>query len=100
MIMPLTLTLATAVVADGEYTCQSPQIRSLPFCDSSQPAEIRALDLIPRLNLSEAIGQTGMVASAVPHLGMKRYNFGGEALHGVWASCVTDNMSFPVRAAA
>jgi hypothetical protein len=29
----------------------------------------------------------------VPRLGMQRYNFGGEALHGVWASCVVDNVT-------
>jgi len=54
---------------------------------------MRVSDLLPRLNITEKIGQTGMVATAVPRLGMEEYNFGGEALHGVWASCVIDNVS-------
>ena len=46
-------------------------------------------DLLPRLNQSEKVSQMGMVAAAVERLGMRQYNFGGEALHGV-ANCVTD----------
>ena len=43
------------------------------------------------------IDQTRMVATAVPRLGMVQYNFGGEALHGVWSTCVIDNVSSPTR---
>lgn len=28
------------------------------------------------------------------------YNFGGEALHGVWATCVTDNITTPTHTAS
>ena len=38
-----------------------------------------------------------MVATAVPHVGMQQYNFGGEALHGVWASCISDNFTTPTH---
>ena len=74
-------------------TCQDAALSGLPFCDRRLPVSERVADLLPRLNLTEKIGQTGMVATAVPRWGMQQYNFGGEALHGVWASCVTDNVS-------
>eukprot|EP00038_Savillea_parva_P007576 m.171063 g.171063 ORF g.171063 m.171063 type:complete len:884 (-) comp13331_c0_seq1:2752-5403(-) len=80
-------------------TCQSPEIKDLPFCDITLPFEDRVADLLPRLNLTEKIGQTGMVASEVARLGMESYNFGGEALHGVWATCVTDNITTPTHTA-
>ena len=50
--------------AAGELTCQSPALRSLPFCDRSLPISLRVADLLPRLNLTEKIGQTGMVRAS------------------------------------
>ncbi len=43
---------------------------------------------LQRLTAAEKIGQMNMQASAVPRLGMVEVNFGSEALHGVWSSCV------------
>lgn len=74
-------------------TCGSPELSSLPFCNRSLPVEARVADLLPRLNITNKIDQTKMVADAIPSLGMKQYNFGGEALHGVWSSCVVDNVT-------
>ena len=47
----------------------------------------------PVFDATERAAPPSQVATAVPRLGMQRYNFGGEALHGVWASCVVDNVS-------
>jgi hypothetical protein len=58
-------------------TCQSPELSKLPFCDITLSFEARVADLLPRLNLTDKIAQTGMVAGAVPSLAMQQYNFGG-----------------------
>jgi hypothetical protein len=78
-------------------SCQEPPLSALAFCNASLPVEARVADLLPRLNLTEKLGQMNMVADAVPALGMIRYNFAGEALHGVWSSCLVDNVTTPVR---
>ena len=95
LMVALALVALAFVAPSSALTCQDPQLQSLKFCDCTAPVSERVADLLPRLNLTEKIGQTGMVATAVPQWGMKEYNFGGEALHGVWASCVTDNISAP-----
>jgi beta-D-xylosidase 4 len=79
-------------------TCQSKVLASLNFCNRSLSAADRATDLLARMTLAEKIGQTNMVASAVPRLGMQQYNFGGEALHGLWATCIVDNVTTPTHA--
>ena len=81
-------------------SCSQPPLSGYPFCNASLNVTARVADLLPRLTLTEKIGQTRMVATAVPHLGMVQYNFGGEALHGVWSSCVLDNVSTPTRNAS
>ena len=59
-------------------TCQSPKLSKLPFCDIKLSFEERVADLLPRLNISDKIAQTGMVAGSVPALAMQQYNFGGK----------------------
>lgn len=95
-IMLLAVALACAVASPAlALTCQDASLRSYKFCDRTAPVSERVADLLPRLNLTDKIGQTGMVATAVPQWGMQEYNFGGEALHGVWASCISDNVTTP-----
>ena len=69
-------------------TCKDPELRTLKFCDASMPVETRVSDLLPRLNLTQRLSQFSGTAPAIPELGMVEYNYGGEALHGIWASCV------------
>ena len=64
-----------------------------PFCDASLPIPERVRDLLERLNTSQRIAQTAMVGPAVPELAMEQYNYGGEALHGLWSTCVVDNLT-------
>lgn len=66
------LLLAAAATANAAFpSCQDADLRALPFCDRALPVSQRVADLLPRLNLTERIGQTGMVATAVPHVGMQ-----------------------------
>jgi beta-glucosidase len=68
-------------------TCQDDSLKDLKFCDIDLSFEDRVEDLLPRLNLSEKISQFGMVGQAIERLGIREYNFGGEALHGLWSTC-------------
>lgn len=74
-------------------TCATLPLSGLPFCNSSLSVPERVHDLLARMTLAEKINQTAMVGQAVPRLGMRRYNYGGEALHGVWSTCLVDNIS-------
>ncbi len=53
-----------------------------PFCDPSLPTAERARDLISRMSLDEKLQQLLSEAPAIPHLGIGRYQYWGEALHG------------------
>jgi beta-glucosidase-like glycosyl hydrolase len=104
VVLPLLAISAAAAPPPPAFgallTCASAGLKAEPFCDRSLPVSERVADLLPRLSLEEKIGQTGMVATAVERLAMIQYNFGGEALHGVWASCVRDNVSTPTHPAS
>ena len=91
MLLLISLCAARAL----SLSCRELPLSALPFCNSTLSVEQRVADLLPRLNQSEKVSQMGMVAAAVERLGMRQYNFGGEALHGVWANCVTDNVTTP-----
>ena len=69
-------------------TCADSAAAGLPFCNTSLPFSMRAEDLLSRLNLTQKWQQMTMQPPAIPELGLDELNFGGEALHGVWASCV------------
>ena len=93
--MRLALGLATLLLllparAPG-LTCKDPELRSLKFCDHRLPVETRVADLLPRLNLTQRLGQFSGTAPAIPELGMAEYNYGGEALHGIWSDCVNSS---------
>ncbi|KDP30466.1 hypothetical protein JCGZ_16145 [Jatropha curcas] len=53
------------------------------FCDKSLPYEVRARDLVNHMTLQEKVQQLGHVAYGVPRLGLPKYNWWSEALHGV-----------------
>lgn len=70
-------------------TCDELPLSGFKFCDPSLPVADRVADLLPRLNVTQKAGLMGTMASAVPQLGMAQFDMGGEALHGVWSTCVT-----------
>lgn len=67
------------------FSCDSsnPSTKSYPFCQTSLPISQRARDLVSRLTLDEKISQLVNSAPAIPRLGIPRYEWWSEALHGV-----------------
>ncbi|XP_006858943.2 beta-xylosidase/alpha-L-arabinofuranosidase 1 [Amborella trichopoda] len=58
-------------------------MKSFPFCDKSLSYGVRVKDLIDRMTLVEKVGQIGDQATGVPRLGLPKYDWWSEALHGV-----------------
>ena len=55
----------------------------LPYLDSHQPRDVRIRDLISRMSLEEKAAMMQNTTPGVPRLGIPRYNWWSEALHGV-----------------
>ncbi|XP_009603777.1 probable beta-D-xylosidase 5 isoform X2 [Nicotiana tomentosiformis] len=53
------------------------------YCDMSLPYAVRVKDLIDRMTLSEKARQTGDTAFGVARIGLPKYEWWSEALHGV-----------------
>jgi beta-glucosidase len=73
----LTLTLARAQAQQPS----SPQ--AAPYMDPSLPLEKRVDDLIGRMTLEEKVSQMRDHAVAIPRLGVPKYDWWNEGLHGV-----------------
>ncbi len=74
------LCVFTLTPAVAEQTDAVPQY---PFMDTSLSFEERAADLVSRMTLQEKVDQLGRNAAAVPRLGLAKYDYWNEALHGV-----------------
>src|SRR3989339_350486 len=57
--------------------------QQLPYQDSNLSSEERAKDLISRLTLSEKATLMCDQSDAIPRLGIKKFNWWSEALHGL-----------------
>ena len=57
--------------------------RKYPYQDSSLGSEERAKDLIGRLTLEEKVALMCDQSDAIPRLGIKKFNWWSEALHGL-----------------
>src|SRR5476651_1125176 len=57
--------------------------RSVPYQDVNVPAAERARDLVSRMTADEKIAQCMMDAPAIPRLGVPKYHYWSEALHGI-----------------
>ncbi|GEM_PF-308305 len=66
--------------AQAEQVGTAPQY---PFMDTSLSFEERAADLVSRLTLDEKVNQLGRNGAAVPRLGLAKYDYWNEALHGI-----------------
>ncbi len=67
--------------------------------DPSYSFEERAADLVSKMTLEEKIGQVGNNASAIPRLGLPRYDYWSEASHGFFGPFEVKPMdvtSYPV----
>jgi len=79
-----TLALIAAAALDGIGIAQAPatgegQISASAF----EVARSRASAFVERMTLEEVVGQLGNNAPALPRLGLSRYNYWTESLHGV-----------------
>ncbi|CAF3378305.1 unnamed protein product [Rotaria sp. Silwood1] len=63
--------------------CKSGPLSTFPICDQSLPSHQRAADLISRLTTAEKITQMITTAEAIPRLGLPKFEWWSEALHGV-----------------
>lgn len=64
-------------------TAAGASAQTLPYRDAAlSPAE-RARDLVGRMTLEEKVSQMQNAAPAIPRLGIERYDWWSEALHGI-----------------
>ncbi|KAK7319397.1 hypothetical protein RJT34_04118 [Clitoria ternatea] len=83
---------------------KNPALGGYRFCDKSLPVKARVADLVGRLTLQEKIGNLVNSAVDVSRLGIPRYEWWSEALHGVsnvgpgtrFSSVVAGATSFPM----
>eukprot|EP01079_Euglenida_sp_SAG-EU17-18_P007891 gene7891-7313_t len=80
--------LLVALPVATALTCADPPLSKAVFCDPSAPLQDRVDDLFLRMNTTLRMAQLAMRAPGDPDLAMPDYNFGGEALHGVWSTCI------------
>ncbi|GLT42629.1 hypothetical protein SLA2020_166190 [Shorea laevis] len=78
------LILGKALARDP-FACDPRDSRTagLPFCRTTLPISERVKDLVGRLTTKEKVRLLVNKAAAVPHLGIKGYEWWSEALHGV-----------------
>ena len=63
--------------------CKSGPLSKFPICDQSLPSRERAADLVSRMTTAEKITQMITSAAAIPRLGLPKFQWWSEALHGV-----------------
>lgn len=63
--------------------CINGPLAKFPICDPSLPSRDRAADLVSRMTTSEKITQLVTTAEAIPRLGLPKFEWWSEALHGV-----------------
>jgi beta-D-xylosidase 4 len=66
--------------------CKSGPLSTFPICDQSLPSRQRAADLISRMTIAEKITQMVNSAADIPRLGLPKFQWWSEALHGVAGS--------------
>ena len=66
------------------------------YLDESRSFEERAADLVSRMTLEEKVSQLGYTAPAIERLGVSRYNYWRECLHGVARQGVATNFPAPL----
>ena len=74
-------------------TCEDPPLSYAKFCNASLSIHERVNDLVSRMTKDQMITQTATIGPAVEDLAIIEYNYGGEALHGLWSTCAFDNVT-------
>ncbi|MET0636884.1 MAG: xylan 1,4-beta-xylosidase [Chitinophagaceae bacterium] len=75
--------LAGFILAIGSTVAALPAAAQLPFQDAQLTSAVRAADLISRLTLEEKASLMFDQSPAIPRLGIKKFNWWSEALHGL-----------------
>nr|XP_011460171.1 PREDICTED: beta-xylosidase/alpha-L-arabinofuranosidase 1-like [Fragaria vesca subsp. vesca] len=73
----------TIVCDPSRYAKLGMKMSAFGFCDSNLTYDGRAKDLVDRMTLAEKVQQLGNKALGVPRLGLPKYEWWSEALHGV-----------------
>lgn len=85
--MRLLLFLSVVTWIDGQTgnfpDCKSGPLATFSICDQSLPSRQRAADLVSRMTTAEKISQMVTTAAAIPRLGLPKYEWWSEALHGI-----------------
>ena len=63
--------------------CKAGPLATFPICNQALPSRARAADLISRMNVTEKISHMVNGATGIPRLGLPRFQWWSEALHGV-----------------
>jgi beta-glucosidase len=79
-ILPLLLAF---LIVPLRLTGQQPAPTALPFTNPALPIDQRVDDLIGRMTLEEKVAQMQNSAPAIPRLGVPKYDWWNEGLHGV-----------------
>jgi beta-glucosidase len=87
--MPVSFSASELAEPFSAEATRVPDVSEAPIWqDPSQPLEARAHDLIRRMSLAEKVAQLQNTAPAIRRLGLPRYDYWSEALHGVAANGV------------
>ena len=74
--------------------------KEISWKDKTLPPEVRAQDLLSQLTLEEKASLTMHSSAAIERLGIKRYNWWSEALHGVARNGSATTFPQPIGMAA
>jgi beta-glucosidase-like glycosyl hydrolase len=86
-LLHLLLLLAAVFFIQGQIDnfpdCKSGPLATFPICNQSLPSHQRTIDFISRMTTTEKIAWLSTTTAAIPRLGIPRYEWRGEALHGL-----------------
>jgi beta-glucosidase len=72
----------STIVLLGILSGLTASAQKFPYQNSKLPSEVRAKDLVSRLTLKEKVTLMKDISDAIPRLGIKKFNWWSEALHG------------------
>jgi beta-glucosidase len=75
--------LTTALIAHVQIQKPAPTAALAPYLDTTLPVDRRVDDLVSRMTLEEKVSQMRDHAVAIPRLGVPKYDWWNESLHGV-----------------
>jgi len=81
-ILMMAAGLAVCLIAAGARANDEVK-KKFTFWDYTLPIDVRVADLVKQMTLDEKISNLAADADAIPRLGIKKFGYGGEALHGV-----------------